>query len=84
MCIFLLAERKARFLNQPENSLNFHGNSLNQPILSKIEPEGAPEMRQKHRNSLPNGRKQGAPRGRREAPPPWGGAEGAALLSSIW
>ena len=24
------------------------------------------------------------PRGRREAPPPWGGAEGAALLSPVW
>ena len=49
----------------------------------KIDPEWAPEIRPKHRKSLPNRRQQN-PRGRREAPPPWGGAEGAALLSSIW
>ena len=51
------------------------GNSQNRQILSKIEPERAPEMMPKHRKSLPNGRQQG-------------GAFGAAplgfLLSSIW
>ena len=52
------------------------GNSQNRQILSKIEPERAPEMMQKHRKSLPNGRQQGgafgaAPRGRRFALPPW-------------
>ena len=49
----------------------------------KIDPEWAPEIRPKHRKSLPNRRQQGgafgaAPRGRRFAPPPW------VLLSSIW
>ena len=38
---------------------------------------------EKHRKSLPNGRQQN-PRGRRVALPRCGGAEGAALLSSIW
>ena len=35
------------------------GNSQNRQILSKIEPERAPEMMPKHRKSLPNGRQQG-------------------------
>ena len=35
----------------------------------KIHPEWAPEIKPKHRNSLPNRRQQN-PRGRREAPPP--------------
>ena len=35
------------------------GNSQNQQILPKIEPERAPEMKPKHRKSLPNGRQQG-------------------------
>ena len=61
--------------NPPENSQNQPGNSQNQQIWSKIEPERAPEMMQKHRKSLPNGRQQ---------EPQGGGAEGAALLSSIW
>ena len=45
------------------------GNSQNRQILSKIEPERAPEMMPKHRKSLPNGRQQEPQRGRREAPP---------------
>ena len=35
------------------------GNSQNLQILSKIEPERAPEMMPKHRESLSNGRQQG-------------------------
>ena len=50
---------------------------------SKIDPEWAPEIKRKHRQCMPNRRQQN-PRGRRKAPPPWGAAEGGALLSSIW
>ena len=41
------------------------GSSQNRQILSKIEPERAPEMMPKHRKSLPNGRQQEPQRGRR-------------------
>ena len=43
-------------LNKPPGE----GNSQNRQTLSKIEPERVPEMRPKHRKSLPNGRQKGA------------------------
>ena len=43
----------------PLNKSPGEGKSQNRQILSKIEPERAPEMRPKHRKSLPNGRQQG-------------------------
>ena len=52
------------------------GNSQNRQILSKIEPERAPEMMPKHRKSLPNGRQQGGAFG---ADP-----KGAALRAALF
>ena len=62
---------------------------VQQPLKKKVDSpkkkEGGkasgwgPEITPKHLKSLPNGRQQEP-----FAPPPWGGAEGAALFSSIW
>ena len=49
---------------------------------TKIDPEWAPEMKQKHRKSLPNGRQQN-PRGRREAPPPWGAPKAPLVVCHL-
>ena len=71
-CIFrTISGPKNHGQNQqaPLNKPPGEGNSQNRQILSKIEPERAPEMRPKHRKSLPNGRQQESQRGRREAPP---------------
>ena len=55
----------------PENYQKRPGNSENDlQIRSKIEPERAPAMMQNNKESLPNGRQQEPPRGRREAPSP--------------
>ena len=58
-CTIFVPKNHGQNQQAPLNKPPGEGNSQNRQILSKIEPERAPEMRPKHRKSLPNGRQQG-------------------------